>query len=61
MYGWDVAWTKSVENTFNIYFDMTHFGKMGSLGETRRQQSAPRSREAHLAPAALADDLGEQG
>ena len=31
------------------------------LACSRRQQSAPRSLEAHLAPAALARELGEQG
>ena len=35
--------------------------KPESLGITRRQQSAPRSLEARLAPAALARELGEQG
>ena len=33
----------------------------GVLGGTRRQQSAPRSREAHLASAAFARELGELG
>ena len=31
------------------------------LGGTRRQLSAPRSLDAHQAPAALARELGEQG
>ena len=31
------------------------------LGSIRRQQSAPRSPDAHLAPAALARELGEPG
>lgn len=33
-------------------------GRRGRLGTTGRQQSAPRSLEGHLAPAALARELG---